>query len=32
LWVITHTHAHTQNAGFYPTYYVYFLWVPTEYE
>jgi hypothetical protein len=31
LWVITH--AHIQNAGFYPTtHYEYFLWVPTGYE
>jgi hypothetical protein len=32
LWAITHTHAHIQNAGFYPTHYGYFLWVSTGYE
>ena len=30
LWVITHTHARIQNAGFYPIRYEYFLWVGTE--
>jgi hypothetical protein len=31
LWVITHTHIRTQNAGFYPTRCGYFLREPTEY-
>jgi hypothetical protein len=31
LWVITYTHAHTQNAGFYPTHCGYILWVPIGY-
>jgi hypothetical protein len=31
LWVIAHTHARIQNAGFYPTRCGYFLLIPTGY-